>query len=300
MNRPGTTARSCSSPRHSGFSLIELLVVVSIIAMMISILLPAMSQSREQGKRTVCLSNLRQIGTSLTMYLGDGNDNLPWTYIHQLNRSTNRLESYPGAYYFSSYSWGGMLAPRPYSYEQYLDTSLAPPEVRWLNRYLDPGASGSGVVKVVQCPGDKSAKSPFVGEDQQPLEEEGPRASWEAYGNSYSINWFFMSEPALAPHFGRRGGNIANLFRFGKIALKDNLAGAAASEWVVMWENQVDQLFVGATMESYGRLGRGWHRRYGFHSFLFLDGHAEHRFYDTRKISGNNWRIWRSWKVMGP
>lgn len=54
------------------FTLIELLVVVAIIALLISILLPSLSRARELSKRTVCASNLKQIGTGFYIYAQDG------------------------------------------------------------------------------------------------------------------------------------------------------------------------------------------------------------------------------------
>ncbi|MGD0597245.1 MAG: prepilin-type N-terminal cleavage/methylation domain-containing protein [Sedimentisphaerales bacterium] len=54
--------------RHRAFSLIELLVVIAIIALLMAILLPAMTKAREQGKRVVCLSNLRQLTVAWTAY----------------------------------------------------------------------------------------------------------------------------------------------------------------------------------------------------------------------------------------
>ena len=55
----------------SAFTLIELLVVISIIALLMSILMPALSVVREQGKRAICLSNLRQLTMAWVLYADD-------------------------------------------------------------------------------------------------------------------------------------------------------------------------------------------------------------------------------------
>jgi prepilin-type N-terminal cleavage/methylation domain-containing protein len=62
------------------FSLVELLVVMGIIAILMALLLPALSKAREQARRTQCLSNLRQVFLTLANYANDNHDHVPIGY----------------------------------------------------------------------------------------------------------------------------------------------------------------------------------------------------------------------------
>src|SRR5688500_12033549 len=63
--------RSAFTSRKAGFTLIELLVVIAIIAILAAILFPVFAQARAKARQAACLSNTKQIGTALAMYIQD-------------------------------------------------------------------------------------------------------------------------------------------------------------------------------------------------------------------------------------
>src|SRR5689334_25380125 len=81
-----------SRPTRRAFTLIELLVVIAIIAVLAAILFPVFAQAREMARKTVCVSNQKQIGAALMMYVADNDEVYP--YAQYLTPTASGLDQH--------------------------------------------------------------------------------------------------------------------------------------------------------------------------------------------------------------
>ena len=86
--------------KANGFTLIELLVVIAIIAILAAILFPVFAQAREKARQISCLSNMKQLGTSLLMYVQDYDETFPSGRISPYDTAAQLIPHY-------GEGWGG-------------------------------------------------------------------------------------------------------------------------------------------------------------------------------------------------
>lgn len=285
---PSRTAR--------GFTLIELLVVVAIIALLISILLPSLTAARDQGKKTVCIANLKQIGIAQTMYF---NENKDWFPFEKSNYPPGSPWIVSAFYYGGHPGRPGTAATgqTPFDFPGMRDTFAGRPFNRYLYQNLmtrleQPSEASRpdfdtrrNELKLFFCPSDTGAL--FNTGNINDIYDAPPTHYYQ--GTSYDINYQFVYLWAAGQSWGapytaypRPSGSpylqIANNFL--KAQRRQNV-----SKFVMLYEDAFDI----ALYEQLPRLG--WHKQYQRHSMLFLDAHADNLYADVSKgFAGPKWK----------
>ncbi len=143
----------------AGFTLLELLVVVFIIATLAALLLPALSDAKERGRATVCLNNLRQLGLATHVYAGEHDDLLPYNMGAEGTHRTVAMGEYE--------NWANNVMSWELDSENTNTTLLT---AGGLGPYLDK------VARIFKCPSDRI------------LSDVQHEAGWIERTRSYSMN----------------------------------------------------------------------------------------------------------------
>jgi prepilin-type N-terminal cleavage/methylation domain-containing protein/prepilin-type processing-associated H-X9-DG protein len=227
----------CAGSSRAGFTLLEVLVVVAIIAMLVAILVPSVARARQQTRKVQCQSNLKQIATAWELYFHDSKD--------RLMRGTNK-----------EYNYGGRQGNGSNAYGKNPNQPVLKP----LNNYFKLGQITRVGGEVFSCPSDTGTR--FV----RP-------SAFTYYGTSYYPNNLLIGQnqvtippgdPCEAACGLWTGVNrkIAKLTRAG-IQDGSRVILIGDYSWLDNWDPSVSTDF------PY------WHQTRAMHNLAFVDGHVE-------------------------
>jgi prepilin-type N-terminal cleavage/methylation domain-containing protein/prepilin-type processing-associated H-X9-DG protein len=251
MFYPGRKLPAASQKRRVGFTLIELLVVIAIIAILASMLLPALAKAKMKAYRIGCVSNLRQLAVACNIYSGDNNGQLVSSYpIMPGGGAVNPYAWCPG--WASAGAFNSYYGPAP----DYTATNI----VALTRGKIWPYVNSPGVYR---CPADKSNINGI------PVVRSLSMNAW--------MNGRSFGEPSGDITFWDLPGTESRLqYTFFR---KDTHINFPSRTWYLIDEDEKsinDSMFVVDMTGNGGGLADAPSRRHGnSYGINFADGHAE-------------------------
>lgn len=169
MRSDPTSSRPARRPRR-GFSLIELLMSLAIIALLVSILVPLLARAQVLSHRTLCMGNLRQIGVGWMQYLDD-------------------FDQFPKYTSAPDWNYGGVA---------FVGASRTPivDEARPINPYVLDEAD-DGAAQIFRCPGDRGVWIDDGTGHRDGASVFSGRTCYDEFGTSYRANPFLLNSSIL-------------------------------------------------------------------------------------------------------
>ncbi len=271
--------RGANRGRHGGFTLIEILVVVAIIALLISILLPSLSVAREQARVAKCLANLKALGVATSAYLGTERDRFPWGPVVRASDGTV-ARAFPYSNYFGGNRGNGDPGGSLDAYYGHGAEFDFLAHQRPMNRYVSTARLGVRAdLKVYECPSDKGIAS-----RRYPESEPTRTTGYQVMGTSYGSN---INPDLYMRRWDTSHGSVSIVARQERLmnTVIPHLRKLGASRAIILHEDRSDVALGGVLWDvppDYKIVG--WHGKVNRHSILFLDGHAGNIFIDHKKI----------------
>lgn len=273
MGIPRIGRRRSDRRARAGFTLVEVLVVVGVIAVLVGILLPALSKAKQATRLAVSMSNVRQITAAGVIYSLDQRDGM-WPLVP--------AKVYPATVALDSWTFGGKTGGE---YWERFDLHH-PIATRPLNRYLYPDLPLRDrpderlELRIYQCPADNVSY-------QRHWPGYTPTiSSYDDVGTSYHLNlrWWWAARIENWSSPGRSFANDAELWKH-------------TSKWFRLSFNKAPARFVWLYDQVMDVVAIAGEERLGFHGGVnrsvtaFMDGHASYTEVVPKSIEGPGYTL---------